>query len=479
MNVSCARLLAVSALVTLTMTSCGGGAPQTTPAQPDKPATAGDAGVPQSRSAAVPLSPAGGTFALPLGDGYRGGITVRANGVPAGSTMTLEADTATTTGGLSTQARPPCPNIPPIRLLNPFGFSLVIDIDAFEIDVPCNVNGKLFSVGVYQLKPRLNVLSVLKVGDAKGVGDDLQFTPTVKELTLPARSTEVLLISPESTTAGVPIPVVPGVTTVLTSGNTNVPTNLSFKFTSAQGGSFFTSSCDVAFHGETLNPQLQGVPLVGTPSFFCHLDPGNTPVTFGAPINFYIGNPKPDASVLGLDGPSETFTCQQAPPTTTCGTPTFTISTTSAAAFQNVVVSNAEELGICVPVTDDTDCNRLVDPAPSRTTVPFGQKFQMLVADDPTYRPNAGPWDGNFRSSLSGPCRFADTDAGPDLPGYSDAGQQGIGPKAEFDVIPTGSGVCTITMREDPRFITADFSNPANPVGRTVQLSVTIQQQSY
>ena len=81
------------------------------------------------------------------------------------------------------------------------------------------------------------------------------------------------------------------------------------------------------------------------------------------------------------------------------------------------------------------------------------------------------------RSSLSGPCSFASTDTGSEPPGYSDVGQQGIGPKAEFDVVPTGSGVCTITMSEDPRFITADFSNPENPVGRTVHVSITIQAQ--
>jgi hypothetical protein len=484
MYVSCARLLAICALVTLTMTSCGGGGQNATPPQPDKPAAAADGGVLPSRSTAVPLSSAGGTFALPLGDGYSGAITVRANGVPAGSTMTLEATTTTTTsGGRSTQAAPACPNIPPIRFMNPFGFALVIDIDAFKIDVPCNVDGKLFSVGVYQLKPLPTILTVRKIGDAKGVGDELQFTPTVTELTLPPHTTDVLLISPESTTSGVPIPVVPGVTTLLTAGNTSVPTSLSFKFTSAHGGSFFTSSCNNAFHGETLDPQLQGVPLVGTPSFFCHLDPGNASITFGAPINFYIGTPKPDASVLGLDGPSETFTCQQATSTTTCGTPTFTIATTpvtvlpSVTLFQNVVVSNAQELRICVPATEDTDCNQLVEPAPSRTSVPFGQKFQVLVADDPTYRANAGPWDGNFRSSLSGPCSFAQTDVGSEPTGYSDTGQQGIGPKAEFDVVPTGSGVCKITMSEDPRFITADFSNPAHPVGRTVHLSITIQSQ--
>ncbi|MDB5092346.1 MAG: hypothetical protein JWO85_447 [Candidatus Eremiobacteraeota bacterium] len=479
MYVSCARLLAVSAVVTLTMTACGGGSQHATPVQLDKPAAAGDGAVLSTRSAVVPLSPAGGTFALPLGDGYRGAITMRANGVPAGSTMTLEATTTTTTsGGRTTQAAPACPNIPPIRLLNPFGFALLIEIDAFQIDVPCSVDGKLFAVGVYQLKPLPTILTVRKIGDAKGVGDELQFTPTVNELTLPPHSTQVLLISPESTTSGVPIPVVPSVTTVLTAGNTNVPTNLSFKFTSAQGASFFTSSCNNAFHGETLDPQLQGAPLVGTPSFFCHLDPGNASITFGAPLNFFIGTPKPDASVLGLDGPSEAFTCQQAPSTTTCGTPTFTIGTASATTFQNVVVGNAEDLRICAPATENTDCNQLVEPAPSRTSVPFGQGFQVLVADDPTYRANAGPWDGKFRSSLSGPCSFADSDlGGSEPPGYSDAGQHGIGPKAEFDVIPTGSGVCTITMSEDPRFITADFSNPANPVGRTVHLSITIQAQ--
>jgi hypothetical protein len=476
MYVSRARLLAVSCLLTFTFTACGGGAQHATPTQPDKPAAVGDSGVLPTQSATVALSPAGGTFALPLGDGYRGAMTVHANSVPAGSTMTLET-TTTTTGALSTQSRPPCPNIPPIRLVNPFGFALVIDIDAFQIEVPCNIDGKLFSVGVYQLKPLPTVLTVRKIGDAKGVGDELRFTPTVSELTLPARSTQVLLVSPESTTAGVPIPVVPGVTTVLTAGNTNVPTTLSFKFTSAQGASFFTSSCDNAFHGETLDPQLQGVPLVGTPSFFCHLDPGNASITFGAPINFFIGTPKPDASVLGLDGPSETFTCAQATSTTTCGTPTFKIGTASATTFQNVVVGNAEDLRICVPATENADCNQLVEPAPARTSVPFGQNFQVLVADDPTYRANAGPWDGKFRSSLSGPCHFAATDLGMEPPGYSDAGQQGIGPKAEFDVIPTGSGVCTITMSEDPRFITADFSNPANPIGRTVHVSITIQAQ--
>jgi hypothetical protein len=478
MYVSCARLLAISALLTLTVTSCGGGVQHATPTQPDKPAAAGDS-VPPSSTAVVPLSSAGGTFALPLGDGYRGTMTVRANGVPAGSTMTLEATATTTSGALSTQTRRPCPNIPPFRLVNPFSFALVIDIDAFTIEVPCNVDGKLFSVGAYQLKPLPTVLTVRKLGDAKGVGDELRFTPTVNELTLPPRSTQVLLISPESTTSGVPIPVVPGVTTVLTAGNTNVPTSLSFKFTSARGGSFFTSSCDNAFHGETLDPQLQGVPLVGIPSFFCHLDPGSASITFGAPLNFYIGTPKPDASVLGLDGPSETFTCQQAPSTTTCGTPTFTIGAASATTFQNVVVGNAEDLRICVPFTEDTDCNQLVEPPQSRTTVPFGQNFQVLVADDPTYRPNAGPWDGKFRSSLTGPCHFAETDLGSEPPGYSDVGQTGVGPKAEFDVVPTGSGVCTITMSEDPRFITADFSNPEHPLGRTVNLAITIQPPSF
>ncbi|MDB5026698.1 MAG: hypothetical protein JWO66_387, partial [Candidatus Eremiobacteraeota bacterium] len=237
MNVSCARLLAFLSLAVLTMTSCGGGTQRTTPVQSDKPATAADSGVSTSRSAVVPLSAAGGTFALPLGDGYRGAITVHANDAAAGSTMTVEATTTSSAGGLATQSQRPCPNIPPIRIINPFGFALVIGVDAFEVDVPCNIDGKLFSVGIYQLKPTPAILTVQKLGDAKGAGNDLRFTPSVKKLTLPPRSTEVLLISPESTTSGVPIPVVPGVTTVLTAGNTNVPTNLSFKFASAQGGS--------------------------------------------------------------------------------------------------------------------------------------------------------------------------------------------------------------------------------------------------
>jgi hypothetical protein len=117
---------------------------------------------------------------------------------------------------------------------------------------------------------------------------------------------------------------------------------------------------------------------------------------------------------------------------------------------------------------------------PSTQVVPFGRTFKLLVADDPTYKAGTPiapvPWDGLFRIHLSGPCVLSttpDSNDGDVPPGYSDDQQRGAGPYAQFDITPTGHGPCTITISEDPAYVT-DQSNATNPTGRSASLTVTI-----
>jgi hypothetical protein len=108
----------------------------------------------------------------------------------------------------------------------------------------------------------------------------------------------------------------------------------------------------------------------------------------------------------------------------------------------------------------------------------------VLVADDPSYSSTqpgvtSVPWSGNFTLSLSGNCTddTATTDASPspspEPSPYVDATQNGTapGPYAEFEIKPTGTGSCAVTVGEDPN---NTFTNPA----RTTTLNLTIQSPS-
>ncbi len=199
----------------------------------------------------------------------------------------------------------------------------------------------------------------------------------------------------------------------------------------------------------------------------------------GQTVTFKVLSPPPDRAVFQPDGTTQGFACSApANNASSCNVPQFTIPTT----YQTFIVGDVEDLRICVPATFDVDCNGFGnDPqGGTRSSVPCCRNFQLLVADDPTYKPPASsssqPWDGLFRMTYTaGICQAStapdSNDDGP--PGYSDDGQKGIGPAAEFDVTPLAPGTCTVTASEDPKYITDD-SNPNAPVPRSVSVSVTI-----
>lgn len=459
MDIAATRLRVGALLISLTLAACGGSGQQAAPGGQ----------VPPAQNGRSPLSASTTSISLPpLGQGYNGKMTV--SFVPGrGSQLRVEIAPTDTSNG--TSSGPPCPSIPPIQLQNISSTQIVIVLKTITINVPCNVSGQQFGVSAFQLIPQPAIVQSAKLGEAAGSGSQISFSST-QQITLPPMTTSEVTILSDPSGTEVALPVAPNSTSVLTSGKgSNIPTDLSFFYTSGQGASLYTTSC---FPGSQLP---LSVPRVGRPSFFCHFNPGTSSITFGQLVKFYIGVPLVDRSVLGLDGPNTSFICGTASTSTECDTSSFTVSNTSPTAFQNVIVGNVDDLRACVPVTPDTDCNSLTAPAPSTTTISHRvHDFELLVADDATYHPGAGPWDGLFRHAvISGPCAFGTgPDSGDGPPGYTDSNLQGPGPLAEFDITTSGTGVCTITVSEDPKFIIGDFSNPANPLGRSVQLSLTI-----
>ena len=444
MNVLRVWRLAAAVLFSVSLAACGGGGPGTS--------------VPTQQRSLSPLSVAPAD--IDLGGGYSGHFALGHE-----FAHDIEFDRGATGSA-------PCPSVPVINIVNHSANAFVVDLQSFSIAFPCSVDKKLFGVSFFPLNPQPAIVRSLKLGDATGTGNTVTFAPTTTTFTVPPKSISGLAILTETSTAEVGLPVAPGSTSVLTSSNSHVPTDLSFFYPSGSGAPVYGSSCFNAFNGNVLNPALHGVVLAGTPSFFCSIDPGNGSITFGNLVKFEIGSPKPDASVLGLDGNPLNFACTSVAPAV-CNTPTFTVSSTQ---FRNVVVGNAADLRLCVPVTENQDCNALTNPAASRTTVSAGSDFQLLVADDPTYRPNYGVWSGYFVKSISGPCRFStspDNNNGDAPPGYDDNNQVGKGPFSEFDVTPTGTGTCTITMSEGPGYIT-DYSDPLHPKPRSASLAITI-----
>lgn len=482
MNFAASRVRFGALLFSLGFVSCSGSGQHATPALAPPPGAT--AQLPQDLGRG---SPSGGSSTFSLHeDRYRGELT---------TSKVIDRDDQLRVAFAEGDETSPCPAVPRVQLTNLTSSPIALTIRELELDLPCGAAGQQFGMSFFQLVPQPAIVRSNKLADAVARNEDrgerdaaprgndhtlsseLSFKPG-QQITLAPHSTSAFTVLPDPSGAEVALPVAAGSTSLLTSGAQNIPTDLSFFYTSGQGASFYTTSCFDA----SLLPA--NVPRVGRPSFFCHINPGTSSLTFGTQVKFFIGTPKVDASVLGLDGPSTAFVCGLASTSTECDTPSFTVSNTSATAFQNVIVGNVDALRACVPATDSTDCNKLVSPTAARTTVSSRHDFQLLAADDATYRPGAGPWDGIFHTAISGPCRFStapDNSNGdvppsptPGSPGYTDANQQGIGPYAEFDVTPTGWGTCTITVTEDPKFIVADFSDPVNPKGRSVQVSVTI-----
>jgi hypothetical protein len=456
------RAVSFLTLTIIVLASCSGGSQQTNPT------------VPPQEIQPAQTSSQSHTYALQTTNGINGTIAIRSTNALPDTTVAFNAERATAQTFVVVQGgrRCICPTIPTIQIRNPFPFPITVDIDGFTIKLPCKVDGQLFGVTFYQTKPQPKIVSPIKLGDVTAHGSIITFTPSVKQLTIPAQTTSALSILAETSTAEVAIPVAPGSTTVLTANAPNVPSSLSFTYNTATGGSLYSSACFNAHDSAgALVPALQNTPLVGTPSFYCQINPANSAITFGQTVQFTIGAPKPDAAVIQLDGPTQAYACSGT--AVNCNTPSFNIPT-----FQKFIAGNVKDLTACVPQKKNTDCNNIngsPSPPPSTNYVKAGQDFQLLVADDPTYKPGTPtfpvPWDGLFRMTLCGPCQLVQGYMPPNLPGYNDNGQ---GPDAAFTVKPTGKGTCTITAAEGKRYIT-DFSNPANPKARSTTVKVTIR----
>ncbi len=468
------------AFSSLVLASCGGGALHQIP-QSDQSGSAQPPAQPPASGATV--SAADGTYAIPLSGGYGATITLHAQNAPSGAHLLVHGDqtaTAPSTARQTQSARSAaCPIPPTIYLQNPFPFPITIRLESFSVVLPCDVDGTLFGVSFYQAIPQPAVVTSTKVGDATAMGRKISFRPAVTRLTFAPFTTSALAIRQETSTAQVVLPVAPGSTTMLTSNVSHVPSTLSFNYATATGGSSYSSACFNAHDASgALVAALRGVPIAGTPSFYCSVDPGTSAIAFGRVIKFFIGRPKYDASVFEFDGPSSAYLCTSGS-SVQCDTPSFSIPT-----YRNLIVANAKDLQMCVPVTPNADCNNVAgkpSPPPSMQTVSRGAEFQLLVADDPTYKPGTRtapvPWDGLLRLTVSGKCRIntrPDSENGETPPGYSDDDQRGVGPSAEFDISPTGSGTCSITTSEDPKFIT-DYSDPQHPTGRSKTIAITIR----
>jgi hypothetical protein len=397
---------------------------------------------------------------------------------------------ARSSGITRSNSLPSCPSIPPIDIFNPFPFAITIQIQSFTVNVPCTVTGMLFGASSFQINPQPAVVSPLKLGDATANGSTISFTPAVKTVTLQPHTTYEILVLQESSTSDVAFPVAPSSTTNLTANAPAITSGstfngLTFTYSTSSGSTFYSAACFEAFVNGQLVPFLQNVPLVGTPSFYCQLStPNNAAVTFGQTVNFNVLAPPPDRAIFEPDGNPQGFACGlPANNASSCNVPQFSVPTT----YQNFIVGNVQDLRLCAPATPDVDCNNFdSDPqGGSRTSVPCCREFQLLVADDPTYKPptsSVQPWDGLFRMSLTpGICELStkpDNDNGDAPPGYSDDGQKGVGPAAEFDIQPLAPGTCTITATEDSRYI-IDDSNPANPVPRSATVAITVTSHGW
>jgi hypothetical protein len=412
--------------------------------------------------------------------GLTGDIALRASSALPQSSIRFQRTSASRR---SSHPSPAFLSLPPIEITNPSSFPITIPIFSFTLNVPCNIPpGTLFGATIVQINPRPAVVSPIKLGNATASGSKISFTSTTS-VTLAPHTTYEILVATETSTSEVSFPVVPGSTTNLTSNAPAITSattfnGLTFTYSSSTGASVYSAACFPAFANGKLVPFLQTVPLVGTPAFYCQLStPGGAAVTFGQTVKFNVLSPPPDRSFFEPDGQPQGFACGV--PTnnvSSCNVPQFSIPTT----YQTFIVGNVQDLRLCVPAKLDVDCNNFgTDPQGGAVTkVRCCSQFQLLVADDPTYKPPTSPaqsWDGLFRMSYTpGVCvanPVPDTDHdGP--PGYTDS-QTGIGPAAELDLKMLAPGKCIITVTEDPGYI-LDDSNPNAPKPRSATIALTI-----
>jgi hypothetical protein len=500
MNVERLRWLAMSALLALAAASCSGGNQQPGPQLAPLPQT-------------PTLSNANSrNYQLSTADGISIDLRISASTSLPTSAVALDRSVMLSVPGSGLrQTSTTCPSIPPIRLSNPFSFAITVQIVAFTITVPCSIPGSLFGATFYQVIPQPATIDPIKLGNATVSGSTIAFSPTVQSITFPAKTTSQITILPETSTSDVAFPVAPGSTTNLTPISSNLPSGsgLSFTYSTSTGATMYTAACFNAFPSGLLATVLQPVPLVGTPSFYCQIVPtSGTSITFGTIVTFDVTLSQSDGAIFEPDGTPQGYACTNA---NTCKVPQFTIGSPSPASsaspapvYQTFISGNVQNLRLCVPATPDVDCNDFDnDPqGGSLTTVTlrkFPSDFQLLVADDPTYfnanNPGAippspvpgapspmpsPPWSGLFNMSLSGQCHLdmrPDNDNGDVPPGYTDVGQTGVGPAAEFDVTATGAGTCTITAAEDPKYITI-INPPASPAPRSASITITIAKSS-
>lgn len=440
------------------LSACGGGHGSATAPAPVVPAPAP---VATTAGVTVPLSSSAQNVPLALGSNIDATLVLHASAAASGAAVTVSSDAAAGRGLQRALASRTCPAIPAITLLNPFPFAITLVVDSLQLTLPCTVDGTLFGVTFLQVKPVPATIVPLKVGDVTASGRQISFAPQVTKLVLPPRTLSQLVIAAEESPAEVTLPIVPGgATTQLTSNVSNVPSDLSFTYQSASGGTSFGSACFPAFDANhTLAPALQGQPIVGKPSFYCTLDPGSATITFGSAVSFSISKPIPDASIISLDGPTSTFLCtgsseQQCPYTS------FTIP-----QFQNVIASNVQDLQACAPLSSGTDCSGTL-----RTSVSSGATFDAVVVDDPSYTASTPlhpvPWDGLLRAKTEGACSLTQ-------PTGSDGIAYLPGPSVRFGVKANGTGSCRVLAWEDTAFI-AYYAIPTAPKARTTAVDVVV-----
>jgi hypothetical protein len=492
---SAARLLGQSALmsIALVLAACSGqgsmqrpssAAPEQLPAVslPEQPQQGDPTAVAAGEATvSAPLSATPGSIAIPLAGGYSASLRVHATNVPPGTKLVLgvrQPQASIAAGGsqrTASNGQPACPATFTIPLFNPFSFPIKLRLDGFSLHAPCNVDGTLFGVSFYQVRPILATVSPVKIGDVTAAGNAITFTSEVASITLPPHTASAFSVIPEDSTSEVGIPIVPGASTVLTANAPSLPSTLALNYAnSGGGGSLFSSSCLPAYVAGVLAPALTGAVILGIPSFYCQLGTVNSPtVLFGSPtVTFTVGAPKPDRVFVGLDGPSSEHLCAGSG-ATTCVTPAFTVPT-----IQNVIVGNVADLQVCIPATKGTNCNSnanpAASPAPAAASVPNRHDVQLLVADDSTYVAHPGACSapaicgGYSLDTSSGSCAINNyPDVNGDVPpGYKDPGGPqesppvssgtsthalfpAIGPHVEFDLISGSSGTnCTVTVTE-------------------------------
>jgi hypothetical protein len=414
----------------------------------------------QSVEASVGAAPA--TAALPLTGGLSGSITLHS--ATSNATLTIGADGSANAGRAMPLWHGACNAVPPIVISNHSSQPITISIDGFSIHLKCSVDGLLFGASAYQSYPIPQTLVSTKLGDAKGSGHTLTFTPVVTQLTIPAKSALTISILPEASTAYAQLPAFANTATVLTSNAPAVRNSLAFAFPNVQGGATFQSACYLPNGG----PGLAGVHVLGTASFYCVLVPGQAgaSTTFGGAssgdvVKFTLGpNAKPDLSLVGLDGPPIFAGCTPNGSGQVCDSPPFAIPVYSIA-----YVSNLADIKACVPKSANADCNGVAGntKASSAANVRPGKRFQLLFADDPSYY--AANTFGGVTVQIAGTSPACSIDVGPDdakdvPPGYSDPGAvagatpshadfTGVGPYVEFDIDAHAAGTCSVNLIED------------------------------